>query len=158
TPDRLPDPPLPVATVPKSYPARRMVGAIVVAMVGFAAYRWAVAPPPARSQGQFTLASNQLSNQEDSAPERSLRSVSPAHLKPPSLDPELPQVQPAASDLASRIVDQVRGVTDGATSVNAQRVATTSAPPTLTQPASAKSFSSKTSVPAADEQKSRDNT
>ncbi|HSV22905.1 MAG TPA: hypothetical protein VLJ17_07740 [Xanthobacteraceae bacterium] len=158
TPDRLPDPPLPVATVSKSYPARRMVSAIVVAIVGFAAYRWAVAPPPARSQGQFTLSSNQLSNQEDSAPERSLRSVSPAHLKTPSPDPQLPQVQPAASSLAPRIVEQVRGVTDGATSANAQRVAATSAPLTLTQPASAKSVTSKASLPAADEQKSRDNT
>src|SRR3984893_6239740 len=45
-PDRLPDPPLPVSTVPKFGPAARLVGVTGVAAAGGRGYRWG-SPPKA---------------------------------------------------------------------------------------------------------------
>jgi len=148
TPDRMPDPPLPVTIVPPLASTRRILGLVVVMIVGFAGYRWGSAPPPTPSQRQDTV----LSHPEDVAPERP---VSAVHLDTPSLDPKPLELQLVANAPAPRVVlDQARGATDGAILVSAQREPVAS--PTPAQPASASSAAPKASAPIPDEQKSRD--
>ena len=147
-PDRLPDPPLPVSTVPKFGSTARLVGVMVVAAVGVVGYRWGSAPKATPPLKQFEASSNQA----DLVAERS---GSTAYLGTPSLDSKLSAVRSAASDLTpGSVVGEARGVTNGVRSVNAAPTASLSpipAPPVTGSPAALKAI-----APNFDEQKSPD--
>ena len=82
-PDRLPEPPPPVAPPRKFASARRpFVGVVVVAAVGFIGYWWGAAPPASTRQLP--------SNRADLAPERSAS----AYLGSRGLDSKSPAVRP----------------------------------------------------------------
>jgi|GEM_PF-1891173 TPR repeat protein len=143
-PDRLPDPPLPVSTVPKFGSAARLVGVMVVAAAGVVGYRWGSAPKATPPLKQFEASSNQA----DLVAERT---VSTAYLRTPSLNSK----PSAANDLTpGSVVGEARGVTNGATSVNGAPTASLSpipAPPASGSPAALKAI-----APNFDERKSPD--
>jgi hypothetical protein len=144
-PDRLPDPPPPVSTVPKFGSAARLAGVIMVATAGVVGYRWGAAPKATTAPTPFEL----ISNQADLASEWS---VSVA-----SLDSKPLAVRSAASDPApGPVVGDARGVTNGATSVSAAPAASLS--PIPAPPVSALPAASKVIAPNFDERKSRDPT
>jgi hypothetical protein len=148
-PDRLPDPPLPVSTVPKFGSAARLVGVIVVAAAGVVGYRWGAAPKATPPLKQFEASSNKT----DLAPERS---VSAAYPRTPSLDSKPLAVRSVASDLAPGPAVGDARVTNGATSMSTASAAPLS--PTSAPPVSALLPSPKVIAPNFDERKSRDPT
>jgi hypothetical protein len=148
-PDRLPDPPLSVSTLPKFGSAARLVGVIVVATAGVVGYRWGAAPKATAPLKQVELSSNQA----DLEPEGP---VSVAYPRTPSLDSKPLTARSAAGDLASGPAVGDARVTNGATSVSAASAASLSpipAPSVSVLPASPKVI-----APNFDERKSRDPT
>jgi TPR repeat protein len=141
-PDRLPEPPPPLSTGPKSRWAGRLAGVAVVAAVGVAGYKSGSAPPT--STPQLALPSSQP-NQRGRAPERSVPAV---YLDNAGLDSKSPAGRPSASGLSTGMaVDSARGVSSAATT------GPQSAEPAFASPAAAKAM-----APQFNEQKAPDAT
>jgi hypothetical protein len=112
-PDRLPEPPPALSTVPRR---GRLVGIVVVAAVGFIGYQLASAPPSAPPQ---------LAPRSGQSGQRGLASY-------PALDPNSLAGQPGAGRLSAG-----RGVSTGPATVNAAPATPQSPPPVLTSAATA---------------------
>src|SRR5260221_5555846 len=90
-PDRLPDPPPPVSTVPKFGSAARLAGVIMVATAGVVGYRWGAAPNTPTPLKQFELTSDQAGLAAE-------RSVLAAQLPTPTLRSKPVGGAPASGD------------------------------------------------------------
>ena len=92
-PDRVPEPPSPISRPPALTWARRLIGLVVLAALGFIGYRLSSAPPTDVTEHQFLPPSDRA----DSAPEQSVS----ANLKGSGLRSKSPTVRPTLNAVPS---------------------------------------------------------